>query len=117
MENKINGNVQNRVAQLRKEHSLSQSELGELLYLDQRTISHIENGNCTLSNLVAIANVFGVSLDYIIMRSNNGESTFRCLDRLDIAVLLQLRNCTDAEKERLLKHLELENTLKSVNDN
>lgn len=113
MEDKINGNVQNRVAQLRRECGLSQRELGDLLYLDQRTVSHIESGNCTLANLVAIADVFGVSLDYILMRSNDQEFTLGAWDKLDIAILSQVRKCTDAEKERLLKHLELEQSLKA----
>lgn len=46
MENKNGAKALNRVAQLRKERGLSQSELGEMLFIDQRSVSFIENGNC-----------------------------------------------------------------------
>lgn len=121
MENKNYGKMQNRVAELRKKQGLSQQKLGEMLFLDQRTMSHIEHGHCTLTNLLSIADFFGVSLDYILMRpikqENIIEDIIGELDCLDVKILLQVKRLTDTEKERLLKHLELENTLTTANGN
>ena len=112
MENKNSAKTPNRVAQLRKERGLSQSELGEMLYIDQRSVSFIENGNCNLSNLVAIADVFGVTLDYILKRSDDRGNTIYNLDEIDFLILDQFKGLSNSEKERLLKHLELDNSLK-----
>lgn len=112
MENKNGAKAPNRVAQLRKERGLSQSELGEMLFIDQRSVSFIENGNCNLSNLIAIADVFGVSLDYILKRSDDRGSTINDLEEIDFLILKQFKGLSSFEKERILKHLELDNSLK-----
>ena len=112
MENKNSAKTPNRVAQLRRERGLSQSELGEMLYIDQRSVSFIENGNCNLSNLVAIADLFGVTLDYILKRSDDRGNTINNLDENDFLILGQVMGLSKDEKERLLKHLELDSSLK-----
>ena len=112
MENKNGAKAPNRVAQHRKERGLSQTELGEMLFIDQRSVSFIENGNCNLSNLIAIADVFGVSLDYILKRSDDRGNTVNNLDEIDFLILRQIAGLSKAEKERLLKHLELDSSLK-----
>ena len=61
MENQNSAKIPNRVAQLRKEHGLSQTKLGEMLYLDQRSVSFIENGNCNLSYLIAVVDVRSIN--------------------------------------------------------
>lgn len=113
MENKNSAKTPNRVAQLRKEHGLSQTKLGEMLFIDQRSVSFIENGSCNLSNLVAIADVFGVTLDYILKRSDDRGNTFKNLEEIDFLILEQFKGLSRPEKERLLKHLELDNSLKN----
>lgn len=112
MENKNGAKTPNRVVQLRKERGLSQSELGEMLFIDQRSVSFIENGNCNLSNLIAIADLFGVSLDYILRRSDDRGSTINSLEEIDFLILEQFRGLSRFEKERLLKHLVLDNSLR-----
>lgn len=113
MENKNGAKASNRVAQLRKEHGLSQSELGEMLFIDQRSVSFIENGSCNLSNLIAIADVFGVSLDYILKRSDDRGGTISELEEIDFLILEHIKGLSKTEKERLLKHLELDCSLKT----
>lgn len=106
----------NRVAEIRKEHGLTQQELADKLYVDKRTISRIENGTyLTLENLIRISTVFGVSLDYIMLRCENRKSPPENIDKADVEILAELKNFSTAEKERLLKHLELDNTLKLNN--
>lgn len=116
MENKINAKTPNRIAELRKERGLLQRELGDILYIDQRTISNIEKGIGTLSNFVVLADFFGVSLDYILRRSNNRSMVLN-VEEIDFQILEQLNAFASAEKERLLKHLELDNSLKNKNGN
>ena len=115
MEYKNIGIMPNRVAMLRKEHNLSQTELGEKLNVSRRTICNIEKGLCTLSNLISLADLFDVSTDYIVMWSNCRRSQSVILAEIDLQILAHLRDMTQAEKERLLKHLRLENALKFSN--
>lgn len=117
MENKNNEKTQSRVAQLRKERGWSQRELGEKLFIDRRTICNIEKGIYNLPNLIAIADLFGVTLDYILKRSDIRGNARDSLDDVDVLVLEQLKEYSIPEKERLLKHLELDNSLKNKNGN
>lgn len=103
----------NRVAEIRKERGLTQQELADKIYVDKRTISRIENGTYfTLENLIRISTVFGVSLDYIMLRCENRKSPPTNIDKTEAEILTELKSFSLAEKERLLKHLELDNTLK-----
>lgn len=115
MKNKNSVKTPNRVAQLRKERGLSQTELGEMLFIDQRSVSFIENGSCNLSNLIAIAELFGVTLDYILKRSDDRSNMCKGLSEIDFLILEQLNRLTKSEKERLLEHLKLDNSLKVNN--
>ena len=61
----------NRISQLRKEKGLNQVGLAMLLNVSQYTISAIETGRQqpTSELLIALANYFNVSVDYILERS------------------------------------------------
>lgn len=61
----------NRLRELRKEKKLSQTELGKILNLAQRTISSYENGERfpDAFTLNTIADYFGVSIDYLLCRT------------------------------------------------
>lgn len=57
----------NRIAELRQKHSLSQEKLAEILNVAQSTISAYENGaNIPIDILIAISDLFGVTVDYIL---------------------------------------------------
>ena len=102
MESSTKDTLSKRLVQLRTERGWTQSDLVEKMYLSQRTISHIEKGDCTLSNLIQLADLYEVSADYLLGRS--AERRF---------ITLGLDLFTAAEKEILLKHLKLSNALKS----
>lgn len=57
-----------RLIKLRKENGLTQSALASKLNTTQRRISHIEKGNAEpdLNTLIAIAELFDVSTDYLV---------------------------------------------------
>ena len=65
--------VRNRVKELRKERSLRQEELAGRINISQQTVSRIENGDNALAAdiLMSLANYFGVSIDYILYRSDS----------------------------------------------
>lgn len=115
MEN--NKKTKNRVAQLRKERGLSQEKLGEILFISRRSICNIEKGVYSLSSLVTIADYFGVSLDYILDRTDERYSVHKCTDETEVALWQRIKKMSKAEKEKLLKHLELEETIKSNSSN
>ncbi len=62
---------------LRKERGLSQKEAAEKLGVAQALLSHYENGKreCGLDFLVHVADFYGVSVDYILGRSNSRTGT------------------------------------------
>lgn len=62
---------------LRKERGLRQKEAADKLGVAQALLSHYENGKreCGLDFLVAAANFYGVSVDYILGRTNSRNGT------------------------------------------
>ena len=63
----------NRIAELRKQKEISQSKLGEILGVAQNTICNWEMGNRQPDNdsLFRMADLFGVTIDYILGREND----------------------------------------------
>lgn len=61
-----------RLNELRTKHKLSQTALASLLNVSQRQISYYESGKDTppLPALIALADYFNVSLDYLVGRSD-----------------------------------------------
>ncbi len=63
----INQIVQ-QIKNLRIAKNLSKDELAEKLYVSRQSISKYENGEATpdIDKLVQLAEIFGVSLDYLV---------------------------------------------------
>ena len=61
---------QERLYSLRKEFELTQREISEMLGISQPSYIRYENGSAqpTLQNLVKIADIFDVSVDYLLGR-------------------------------------------------
>ena len=61
-----------RVRELRIEKGLKQEELGSLIGISKQTISGIETGyrTTTLQTIIKMADVFGVSVDYLLGRTD-----------------------------------------------
>lgn len=66
MESSTKDTLSKRLVQLRTERGWTQSDLVEKMYLSQRSISKIEKGECTLSNLILLADLYEVSVDYLL---------------------------------------------------
>ena len=113
MESSTKDTLSKRLVQLRTERGWTQSDLVEEMYLSQRSISKIEKGECTLSNLILLADLYEVSTDYRLGRSAERRFITLGLDPLTTDIIEQLNIFTTTEKEILLKHLKLSNALKS----
>ena len=72
--------VGERISSLRRERNMSQEELATILNVSRQTISKWETGETLpdVYNAVAIAKLFHVSLDVLILGANNssGESSY-----------------------------------------
>lgn len=64
-----------RIKELRKSKNISQIKLGIDLNMSQNTISRYETGERepSISDLIRIADYFGVSVDYLIGRTDNPD--------------------------------------------
>lgn len=62
-----------RLKQLRKQRKISQLKLALDLNLNQNSVSRYENGEreADYATLIAIADYFNVSLDYLLERTDN----------------------------------------------
>ncbi len=60
------------LVRLRKENNISQQKLAKLIGVTQQCVSEWEKDNIepTLSNLVKLANVFDISIDFLVGRKD-----------------------------------------------
>jgi transcriptional regulator with XRE-family HTH domain len=68
---KIN-NFDKQISSLRLESDMTRAELAEKLNVSVRLISYWENGKreCDFDMLIRIADIFGISVDYLLGRSD-----------------------------------------------
>ena len=62
----------NRIRSLRKKLKLNQEQMAEQLFIDQTTLSMYECGNrdIPVSILMALSTTYGVSVDYLLYKSD-----------------------------------------------
>lgn len=103
---------ENRLKELRKKNKLTQKELGEILNVDQTTISKLETGQQTFTSqlLTATANYFSVTTDYLLGNeilaptSKIPKDLKRLLDEEEIT--LNGRMVSPEDKEKMLRIIE-----------
>ena len=68
-------NFSNIITELRKEHKLTLVQLGDILGIKNQSVSLLEKGKNVPSfdTLIALADYFDVSLDYLVGRSDDPE--------------------------------------------
>ena len=61
-----------RVKQVREAHNFSQVQLATLLHVSRQTVSNWENNNImpSIEMLIHLADLFGVSTDFLLERDN-----------------------------------------------
>ena len=87
--------------------NLPQEQLARLLGVDRSTISSYESNmrQPSLDTLSRIADVFGVSTDYLLGRTNNLSFDIFALEGEDAALLYKMA-AAFAEKNRLIHQLQ-----------
>ena len=62
-----------RIRELREDADLTQTEIGKVLGIGQRTYAYYENGGRTIpiELLISLADYYNVSVDYILGRTDN----------------------------------------------
>lgn len=71
-------NLGERIKALRKQNNLSQEQLAEKLNVSRQAVSKWESNIAypDISNLVLLREIFGVTLDYLIIDNNTTESKY-----------------------------------------
>ena len=64
--------MKNRIRDLREDHDLSQKRIAEAIGITQRKYSYLETGTQQLTDeiLVKLADFYGVSVDYLLCRTD-----------------------------------------------
>lgn len=80
-----------KLAMLRKERGYTQEQLSDFLNLTRSAISNYELGlnEPSLDTMVAIANLYGVSLDWLMGRTNL-RYNFNLEDKENLEVIIKL---------------------------
>lgn len=84
-----------RIRQLRLSSGYTQEKAAGLLEIDRRSLSHIEKGTkgCSVDMLIRLSEVYGVSLDYLLLgRDTDGQLVKSKLEEM-IRQLTALKNC------------------------
>lgn len=99
-----------RVAQIRKQMGLSQDKFGELINLSQRTVAAWEAGERTpsFSTLSDLADKLGVSLDYLLGRSDDAKKIQPAAESSELLedIITRLRGLPDPALSRVSVFLE-----------
>lgn len=125
----------NRLKQLRLEKGLKQIELSKKLNISQGALSGWETGRYDIGNsdLVRLADYFGVTTDYLLGRESATSAEFTIIDTLsdgnaqntditlseaEIEILLKLRTLNEKGNKKVVTYLDdlLENPSNIRND-
>lgn len=97
---------------LRNEYNITQQKLADILQTSQQSVNKYEN-HCVepdIETLIKIADTFGVSVDYLIGRTNNREfnSTINMSDlkQQELSLLKNFRLLTEKQKKCILTLIE-----------
>lgn len=86
-----------RLKDLRKQAHLTQVELAKILGIVQSSYADLERGkkNPTQENLVKIAQILNVSVDYLV---GNSEENSDVLENIELLFRMNSKGSTDEEK-------------------
>jgi transcriptional regulator with XRE-family HTH domain len=94
-----------RLLELRNEKNLSQRDIAKILNISQGTYNNWENQRTqpSIEQLIALANYFGVSVDYLIGNSDDlGIITYNNISNEDNKIISLLANTTPKLKQSIL---------------
>jgi transcriptional regulator with XRE-family HTH domain len=64
-----------RFKDLREDRDLTQKQVADMLFINRRTYSAYETGSNSMTpeTLIKLADIYNVSIDYLLERTNNPE--------------------------------------------
>lgn len=89
--------------ELREKHGHSQKQLADILHVSKNSVSHYELGQCmpSIDVIISIADVFDVSMDYLLGRSSVNLSN-RLLEKpidKNLSAAMLLENVLSLDRE------------------
>lgn len=111
MENDTFAAIGTRIAEIRRQHKITQEALADMLGVSPKHISHVENATSSLSlkNLIQFCAIFHCSLDYIIF----GKQYDEALSRLPDEIVKILNTGNEDDIDRLNRYLQIYLELKN----
>lgn len=113
----LNASIGSRIAQLRKEHNLTQEKLAEKLDISIKHCSAVERGLSSLSleKLIDVSNLFDVSLDYLIKGNSASDNSMKHIwTTLPQSITFILTSENEEEIQLLLEYLQLYSKIRNV---
>jgi len=111
MSERLEGNLTERLRELREEHGYkSRNKLADVIGIDRTTYSRIENGSTkTISSdiLIKLAELYGVSADYILGLSHTPEKTYDDINTLGLSIEAAKNLCSGTVDARVVNELLL----------
>ena len=86
--------IAGRISYLRRQNNLTLDEAAQKLGIQRRSLSNIESGakGCSIDLLVRISEVYGCSLDYLVLGRNLGNTAAKAALQETIQALIRLRD-------------------------
>lgn len=93
-----------RIAEIRRQHKVTQEALADMLGVSPKHISHVENATSCLSlkNIIRFCTIFDCSMDYIIFGKQNNAA----LSKLPDEIVKILNTGNDEDIARLNRYLQ-----------
>lgn len=106
----LNASIGSRIAQLRKNHNMTQEQLAEELDISIKHCSSVERGLSSLSleKLIDVSYLFDVTLDYLVKGDSlNNDSIQNTLTSFPESIISIMSSDNGNEKQILLEYLQL----------
>ena len=101
----LNASIGTRIAQLRKNHNLTQEQLAEKLDISIKHCSSVERGvsRLSLEYLIEISNLFDVSLDYLVKGISTDSNEFQNIVSVIPPTIISLLHSNNKQELILLQ--------------
>ncbi len=108
---KINSTLTKRLKELREELGYTQKEIADLTFTDKSQVSKWEHGiiNPSIETLITLADLFNVSIDYLLGRDNDANTivnTQNALSEREQALITIYKNIPPVSQSKLLAYAE-----------
>lgn len=107
-----------RLRKLRKEHKLTQKELGEKVSVSSRVIGYYESNERfpDKETLIALAEYFQVSLDYLLCRNDN-RNNIDLNDNEYLYLIKDINSLNEDSKKQIKEFIQFVKLRESSNEN